>query len=655
MTTILRAAAPTGADEAFSRLTVAQARFVREWNDTATDYPRDETIAGLFELQARSAPDAIALVSAAGDSTLTYGALNRRANQLAHHLRDLGVKPETRVALHLERSIDAIVAMLAVVKAGGAYVPLDPALPLKRAAFLLEDAAPSVVLTREALADALPATWASVVSLDADSARIAGKPEDDPSASASATALAHILYTSGSTGEPKGVAVIQRAVVRLVRGTGYAHFGAEEVFLQAAPTSFDASTFEIWGALLNGGRLVVLSAETPGLDDLAGAIRRHGVTTLWLTAGLFHLAVDERLEDLAPLRQLLAGGDVLSPSHVRRVLRELPGCSVINGYGPTEGTTFSACHSVGELAPDATSVPIGRPIANTQIYLLDAERRWVPPGETGEVYIGGDGLARGYWNRPGLTAASFVSNPFDPAPEARMYRTGDLARLNPDGHLEFLGRRDQQVKIQGFRVELSEIEAALQRHQSVAQCVVEARETPSGGRRIVAYIVDRREETCGESDLRAFLQRELPEYMVPAAFVRLDALPLTPNGKVDRRALPEPTRGTSEASSPPRSRTEESIVKVWRSVLDLERIDCEANFFDLGGSSLQLIEAHAKLQKSLARTLPITLLFEHASVRALGHALDGENRAGESLRALRQRVRERRGLSVPEPTPETAP
>jgi aspartate racemase len=631
--------------DAWSRLTPAQERLLTAWNDTGTEYPRDETIPALFEQIARRFPGTIALVSADGEATLTYDALNRRANQLAHHLIGLGVRPETRVGIHLERSIEMIVAMLAVLKAGGAYVPIDPALPLKRVSFLLEDAAPSVLISRESLADALPATWVPLACLDSDAEAIARQSDLDPARSGSALDLAHVLYTSGSTGEPKGVAVVHRGVVRLVRGTDYARLGPDEVFLQAAPTSFDASTFEIWGALLNGGRLVVLSARTPGLDDLAEAIRRHGVTTLWLTAGLFHLAVDERLSDLASLRQLLAGGDALSPSRVRRALEALPGCTLINGYGPTESTTFAACHAIRDLAADASSVPIGRPIANTQIYLLDAERRWVPPGEIGELYIGGDGLARGYWNRPDLTAESFVESPFDAAPGSRLYRTGDLARLSPDGTLEFLGRRDQQIKIQGFRVELAEVEAALQRHPAVSQNVVETRETAGGGRRLVAYVVLRPEAgSCDDGDLRNLLQQSLPDYMVPAAFVRLASLPLTANGKVDRRGLPEPGRAAIEAESLPRSAAEESIAQVWRSVLDLDAIDCDQNFFDLGGSSLLLIEAHAKLQKSLAAALPITTLFEHPTVRSLARALGGGASQEDSLRALRERVRDRRRL-----------
>jgi amino acid adenylation domain-containing protein len=638
-------------EHALSRLKPAQVEFLRDWNSTSVPYPREATIGSIFEDQAARTPDAVALATAAGDATWTFDALNRSANRLAHHLGRLGIRPETRVGLHLDRSPELIVAMLAVLKSGGAYVPLDPGLPLKRASFVLADASPAVVVSRERLADGLPATTAGLVCLDSDAGAIAACADSNPPDSGSATGLAQILYTSGSTGEPKGVAVVHRGVVRLVKGAGYARFGSDEVFLQAAPASFDASTFEIWGPLLNGGRLVVLETPTPGLEDLAEAIARHGVTTLWLTAGLFHLAVDECLRDLRPLRQLLAGGDVLSVPRVRAALRGLPDCALVNGYGPTEGTTFSACHSIRDLAESASSVPIGRPIANTRIYLLDGEGCCVPPGEEGEIYIGGDGLARGYWKRAALTSESFVESPFEDSSDARLYRTGDLACIGPDGLLEFRGRRDHQVKLHGYRVEPAEIEAALLRHAGVAGGVVEARATTSGARRLVAYVVPRPNGDCDDAGLRAHLQRELPDYMVPAAFVKLHELPLTANGKVDRRALPEPSLGGTGAGEPPRTETEAAIAQVWAAVLEVEAVDCDGNFFDLGGSSLRIIEAHARLQSRLARDLSITALFEHPTVRALARAIDGAADLQKSLRALRDRVRNRAGA---DPASESA-
>jgi amino acid adenylation domain-containing protein len=625
----------------FARLSPAETRFVREWNDTRVDYPRDRTIPGLFEDEVRRRGDGIALRSAAAEGSLTYDALNRRANRLAGHLRGLGAAEGSVVVIDLERSFDLIVAMLAVLKAGAAFAPLEPGVPLKRASHLLHDLRPAAIVTRESLADLLPATWSPVVCVDADASSIARQSDENPSRSEDPLALAQVLHTSGSTGEPKGVEVVHRGVVRLVKGARYARFGPDETFLQAAPASFDASTFEIWGALLNGGTLVVLPPGTPGLDDLGAAIRDFGVTTLWLTAGLFHLAVQERPAHLRPLRRLIAGGEALSPARVRDALRELPDCVLVNGYGPTESTTFAACHVITSLDSGCSSVPIGRPISNTRIHVLDPDGRWAPPGETGEIFIGGDGLARGYWRRPELTAAAFVESPFG-RPGERLYRTGDLGRLRADGALEFLGRFDRQVKVRGFRIEPAEIEAALERHPDVSQCLVDASADAGGTKTLTAWVVPRREEGAAEAELRKFLRAELPEHLVPAAFVRLPALPLTPNGKVDREALPDPRRSVDATSPPPSSGMEDLVAEIWRDVLGVDAIDCDANFFDAGGSSLLLIEAHAKLQSRLGAPLSITALFEHPSVRALARSLAVRRDAVEDVRTVRERVRRRR-------------
>jgi len=625
----------------FARLSAAEARFVREWNDTRVDYPRGRTIPGLFEDEASRRGEAVALRSACTEGSLTYDDLNRRANRLARHLRGLGAGDGSLVVIDLERSFDLIVAMLAALKAGAAFAPLEPGLPLKRASFLLGDLKPAAIVTRESLADLLPATWCPVVCVDSDASAIARENADNPDRSEDPLAPAEVLFTSGSTGEPKGVEVVHRGVVRLVKGAAYARFGPDEVFLQAAPASFDASTFEIWGALLNGGTLVVLPPGAPALDDLGAAIRDFGVTTLWLTAGLFHLAVQERPENLRPLRRLIAGGEALSPARVRDALRELPGCVLVNGYGPTESTTFAACHEIASLEPACVSVPIGRPISNTRIHVLDPDGLWVPPGETGEIFIGGDGLARGYWRRPELTSAAFVESPFG-TPGERLYRTGDLGRLRGDGVLEFLGRRDRQLKVRGFRIEPAEIEAVLERHPDVSRCLVDARADAGGTKTLTAWVVPRRDGAAPEADLRRFLRDELPEQLIPSAFVRLSSLPLTAHGKIDRDALPEPRRAAAEASTPPSSAMEELVAEVWREVLEVDAVDCDANFFDAGGSSLLLIEAHAKLQSRLGAPLPITALFEHPNVRALARSLAARSDASEEARALRERVRRRR-------------
>ncbi|HET7113360.1 MAG TPA: amino acid adenylation domain-containing protein, partial [Pyrinomonadaceae bacterium] len=463
-----------------------------EWTNTKTDYPKDDSIQRQFELQAARTPQATAVVF--GDQTLTYGELNRRANQLGHHLKSLGVGPEIPVGLCLERSIELVVGILGILKAGGYYLPLDPQYPIERLAFMLEDAAVPVLLTQESLVESLPMHWAQVISLDSDWDRIAGESDANLTNETRAENLAYVMYTSGSTGQPKGVAITHRAVLRLVKETNFAEFGPEEVFLQLAPITFDASTLEIWGSLLNGGRLVVMAPNAPALEELGTTLREHNVTTLWLSAGLFHLMVDERPDDLRGLRQLLAGGDVLSVPHVQKALGMLDHGRVINGYGPTENTTFTCCYPMTSDDPIGATVPIGRPIANTQVYLLNRDLEPVPIGVAGELYTGGDGLARGYHNRPDLTAQLFVPHPFG-APGERLYRTGDLARYLPDGRIEFLGRRDHQVKVRGFRIELEEIEVALNGHSAVRQCVVLAREDGGPEKQLVAYVLLKEDHT----------------------------------------------------------------------------------------------------------------------------------------------------------------
>ncbi|MES1240862.1 MAG: amino acid adenylation domain-containing protein, partial [Acidobacteriota bacterium] len=497
-------------------------QLLAEWNDRAVAVPA-LPLHRLFEEQARLRPDAVALDD--GRRSLTYAGLDARADLLAGRLRALGVGPEVPVAFCLDRSIEAVETILAVLKAGGAYVPLDPSHPAERLGWMIADSGARVLVTAPGM-PVLPGI--QTLRLD-DPGPAAAHPleEIDPDG------LAYIFYTSGSTGRPKGVVATHRNVVRLVRGTDFADFGPGETHLLLAPLSFDASTLELWGPLLNGGRLAIFPARVPALDELARAIAGRGVTTLWLTAGLFHQLVDARPEALKPLRRLIAGGDVLSPAHVRRALEQ--GVAVVNGYGPTEGTTFTCCHPVREdEAPVPTQVPIGRPIANARVHIVDDGFQPVPIGVAGELLAGGLGVARGYLGRPERTAERFVPDPWGDG--ERLYRTGDRARLLSDGRIEFLGRMDRQVKIRGFRVEPGEIEAALARHPAVAETVVVVRED-GGDRRLVAYVVAKDGEV---GNLRRFLEPVLPAPLIPSAFVVLPALPLTVNGKVDRKALPEP-------------------------------------------------------------------------------------------------------------------
>ena len=479
-----------------------------------TDYPREKTISQLFEEIAAQYPRKMAVVS--GPRKLTYADLNARANYLAVELRRLGVGPETMVGCCIERSSEMIVAFVAILKAGAAYVPLDPAYPKERFEYLLEDTGMQVLLTEKKLAATFDKAGARILCVDECEAPSAVLDAGNPSSSGTAKNLAYVMYTSGSTGQPKGVMVENRAVVRLVRNTNFCKFGPEEVFLQFAPVSFDASILEIWGALLNGGTLVLMPPQAASLEDIGRAIREHGVTTIWLTSGLFNLMVEQRLEDLRPIRQLLAGGDVLSARHVRRVLEALPDCTLINGYGPTENTTFTCCHVMrpGDRIPE--SVPIGQPISNTFVYILDEDLNPAAPGVQGELYAGGDGVARGYLNDPARTAEKFLPDPFSGEPNARMYRTGDLARWGNDGVVEFLGRVDSQVKINGYRIEPGEIETVLRAYEGINQAYVVPHTDETGSKRLVAYFTSAQNGEPSSVSLKQFLSRKIPVLYDPS-------------------------------------------------------------------------------------------------------------------------------------------
>jgi amino acid adenylation domain-containing protein len=613
-------------------------QLLHDYNQTATDFPRHSSIHQLFEQHASDTPDAVALIF--NEQSLSYRELNERANQLAHHLRKLGVEVETPVAVCVERSIELIVGLLAILKAGGVYVPLDPAYPLERLSLMLDEVQPPVLLTQEHLADELPATWAHVLSLDTDWEMIEQESTANVDLRSDSRQLAYIIYTSGSTGRPKGVGVSHRNVVRLVRNTTYAEFSSTETFLQLAPISFDASTFEVWGSLLNGARLVVMPPEQPSLEELADVIRRSGVTTLWLTAGLFHQIVDTHLSALSGLHQLLAGGDVLSVRHVERVLRALPQVRLINGYGPTETTTFACCHvmgagAAGGAAEVGATVAIGRPIANTEVYVLSEDLQPLPVGVAGEFYIGGEGLARGYLNRPELTAERFIPNPFSTELGARLYRTGDVVRYLSDGNIEFLGRQDTQVKVRGYRIELGEIEAVLLAHASVREAVVVAREEAAGDKRLVGYLVSEEESITG-NELRSYLKERIPEYMIPAVFVMLEAMPLTANGKVDRRALPAPEASRAELESDfvaARTPVEEMVAGMWSEVLGVERVGVHDNFFELGGHSLLATQVVTRVRETFEVELPLRLLFESPTIGELAECIQSARLNHEGLQA----------------------
>jgi amino acid adenylation domain-containing protein len=634
----LLAAAAAEPDRRLSELSLLSAaervELLVEKNQTATDYPRKAAIHALFAAQAAASPEALAVLAQEG--RLTYRQLDRRANHLAHRLRQAGVGPESLVGIAAERSLAGIVGLLAILKAGGAYLPLDPAYPAERLAFMIGDAGASVILAQSDLVAALPTGGATVVTLaDEEEER-----DDPPAVWTDPESLAYVTYTSGSTGRPKGVAVPHRAVVRLVRGTGYARFDAAEVFLQFAPVAFDASTFEIWGALLNGSRLAVHPPGTPSVAELGRFLAESGCTTAWLTAGLFHEVMDSAPDSLRGLKQLLAGGDALSLPHVRRALTEL-GCTVINGYGPTEGTTFTCCNPLNAFDLDrlTASVPIGRPIANTRVYILDPHGNPAPAGVAGELHIGGDGLARGYLKRPELTALRFVPSPFGEASGVageRLYATGDLVRwiaAQPAGEIEFLRRIDHQVKVRGFRIELGEVEAALTGHPAIAQAVVTARQDAPGDKRLVAYLVAREEPAPTVSELRGFLAERLPEYMVPSLFVPLPGLPLTANGKVDRRALPAPGGERPELDAEfvaPRTPVERQLAEIWCAVLGVERVGVHDDFFELGGQSLLATQIVSRLREVCGVEIPLRSLFQQPTLAGLALAVEAARFGGQA-------------------------
>jgi len=619
-------------------------KLLERWNDTVSDYPRNLCIHQLFEQEAARRPDAVAVRFAS--EQLTYRQLNERANQIAHRLRKLGVGPEIMVGTLLDRSLDLVIGLLGILKAGGAFVPLDPSYPMQRLEFMAADIAAPVMLVDDSVVQRVSNPgWlrGKSLSLEQNRADIALESIENPTNQTTAENLAYVMYTSGSTGRPKGVMVSHRAVVRLVKNTNYIEFSEQEVFLQFSPVSFDASTLEIWGPLLNGGCLAMMPPELQALSELGMAIRQYGVTTLWLTAGLFNVMVEQRLEDLRPLKQLVAGGDALSPSHVRKALETLQGCRLINGYGPTEGTTFTCCHTICSEDAQGSSIPIGRPISNTQVFLLDPENELVCPGEVGELCIGGDGLARGYLNQPELTAAKFVRHPFRDDQEARIYKTGDLARYRPDGSIEFLGRTDNQVKISGYRIELGEIEAVVMQHPSVRSTVVVPRQDTPGEKKLIAYVVPG-EQGCSTAELRAYLQEKLPSYMLPAGFVWMDSLPLSPNGKVDRALLPAPqaTSGELPQARTAQSEMEREIESAWLKVLSLQQVGPDENFFDVGGDSLQLLMVHAEIQKKIESEFPLTDLFEYSTIRTLARHLAGTSGHRAALAEALTRARQQK-------------
>lgn len=602
---------PQTAPTAIPYLTDAEKELIlKTWNKTDSEYPRDSTLHELFEKQTAQSPSLTALVFEG--KVLSYRELDEKANQIANYLVSAGVKRGTMIGLCVERSFEMVIATIGILKAGAAYVPIDANYPQDRLQFMIKDTQIPILFAHEKLVPQLPAGLTTIVTIDQHSeiwqkpskelVKVEGSPED----------LAYVMYTSGSTGIPKGIEILHRNIVRLVKNTNFVNLDSNEVFLQYAPISFDAATLEIWGPLLNGGKLVICAPGQITPDHLGKIIKENGVTTLWLTAGLFHNIVANNISCLSSLRQLLAGGDVLAPEAVKKVLDTYPGIIVINGYGPTENTTFTTCNQIKSSLEFGATVPIGKAIANTKVYIVDQQLNPVPVGVAGELCTSGDGVGRGYLNRPELTTKAFIENPFLLEKAEKMYRTGDLVRYLPDGKVDFIGRIDGQVKIRGYRIELGEIESHLLKHESVKQVICTVLTDTTGDKKLAAFFIARTPLENHGNILRDYLKDRLPAFMVPQFFVKLDEFPVTSNGKFDRKALklPDDINASNRKNFIDAvTESEKNMISIWKKVLGLNRISMNDNFFEIGGHSLLAVNLFAKIKDTFECDLPLATIF----------------------------------------------
>jgi len=609
---------------------------VVEWNNTERNYPRECSLHEFIEDQVDRTPDAPALVF--GSRQFSYQQLNARANRLAHYLRSRGVGPDVLVGVCAERSVEMVVALLAVMKAGGAYLPVDPAYPRERLAVMLQDAKPPVTITQDHLLGILPERDTQTICLNRDEPLLAAEPETNPPLITAAENLAYAMYTSGSTGIPKCVLNVHRAIVnRLLWMQDTYRLGESDRVLQKTPYSFDVSVWEFFWPLMTGACLVV--AEPGRHKDpsyLVDIIARENITAIHFVPSLFHVFLEAPdVERCTSLRHVFCSGEVLSPALQESFWRRSK-ARLHNLYGPTEAAVDVTAWTCNPAYPRSI-VPIGKPIWNTRIYILDSHLQPVPPGMPGQLHIGGVGLARGYLNRPELTAQKFIPDPFSPQRGARLYKTGDLARFLSDGNIEYLGRIDGQVKIRGIRIEPGEIEAALRSHPGIHQAAVVGRDEGPTGKRLVAYVVPRG-QPVGIPELRELVQARLPEHMVPAAFVVLRALPLTASGKLDRNALPAPSakdRKLRNGRVPPRSLVDLTLCQIWEDVLGLQSIGIDDNFHDLGGDSISAALTFVKIHQFFGKNLPVATLLHAATVRAIAEVLRSECRgSAPSLVAL---------------------
>ncbi|MEW6067031.1 MAG: amino acid adenylation domain-containing protein [Nitrospirota bacterium] len=630
-----------------SILTCKEKRLLlEEWNNTRVEYPQDLCIHQLFEIQTERTPDTVAVVFE--NEQLTYKELNLRANQLAYYLQSIGIGPDVLVGIAAERSMEMVVGLYGILKSGGAYVPLDPTYPPERIAYMLENAQVPVLLTQSKLLDKLPLYDGKVICLDTDwDNLIADQRQENPVCKTTLENLAYVIYTSGSTGKPKGVMNTHGGILnRLLWMQDAYQLTSSDRVLQKTPFSFDASVWEFFWTLMFGACLVVSRPEGHKDNDyLVQLIIEKQITTIHFVPSMLQLFVDaNNVEKCDSLRQVFCSGEALPVNLQNRFFAKL-NAKLHNLYGPTEAAvdvTYWECQKNTNLK----TVPIGRPVANTKIYILDRYMQPVPIGVPGELHIDGVQVARGYLNRPDLTAEKFISDPFSDNPKARLYKTGDLARYLSDGNIEYLGRLDHQVKMRGFRIELGEIESVLSQHPAVREAVVLAYEDIPDNKRLVAYVVLNQRSPISTSELRNFLKAKLPDFMVPAGFVLLDAIPLTPNGKVDRISLPTPEgeRQTEEAYIAPRNELEKIIASIWQKLLQVEKVGINDNFFDLGGHSLLIVQAHRRLHEFIDKELSITDMFRYPSIEKLSKFLTQEQSVGSSFKKIYDRARKQREI-----------
>lgn len=591
---------------------------VIDWNATDTDYPREKSVPDLFAQWVRQTPDAPALRD--GERVLAYREVDRRANHLAGRLRRLGIGAETLVGICLADTTAWVIAALATLKVGAAYLPLDPGYPPERLALMCRDATPGAILHTAALADRLPDDGTPRIVVD----RLPDDdgPADPPAVTIHPDQLAYVMYTSGSTGRPKGTGVSHRNIVRLVRDTNFVDVRPDDVMGQAATMSFDAATLEVWGALLNGACLADLDIDDVIVPDrLRARLRDTGVTMMFLTTSVARQVATEAPDALAALRYLTFGGEQADRTAVDRLRAACPDTTLVNGYGPTEATTYTTTYDCARLTAADPIVPIGGPVANTRVYVLDRLLQPVPPGVLGELFIGGDGVARGYLGRPDATAEKFVPDPFGPRTGGRLYRTGDVVRQRPDGLIEFVGRSDHQVKIRGYRVEPGEVTEALRAGGLLRDAIVRADRDAAGDARLVAYVVP--DDGVRVETVRERAREQLPDHLVPAVFVVVPRLPLNRNGKVDVAALPAPdTAAKGDDDDALRTPTERTVAEIWQDVLGVPVRRRDDDFFDLGGRSLKATRVRSRLAAAIGAEVPLRLIFDHPTVAELAAAAD---------------------------------